>query len=154
MQIYIYINTGCFDGRDLFQRMIRTFGLGPRAKNGVFRRLEWDLGPTSSANPRGSVKTRRWGKWPILDLFRVHGWPYRTKKGDHVLTIFPLFLAFFTFSHFTIPHNTHTIPHAFLSVSCGFQCFSTRTQHTTYTLTDTHTHTHANLPLTVILRVV
>ena len=32
-------NTACFAGSDLFQRMIRTFGIGRRAQKGVFGRL-------------------------------------------------------------------------------------------------------------------
>ena len=71
------------------------------------------------------------------------------------MTIFPLFLA--CFSHFLTSqyHTTHTPYHThYRFVSSGFPCFSTRTHHTTYTLTDTHAHTHAHLPLTVILRVV
>ena len=50
----------------------------------------------------------RRGKWPILDLFGVRGWSFRAKNGVRVLPIFPLFPAFFTFSHLTTPHNTHT----------------------------------------------
>ena len=79
--------------------MIRTFGLGPWVKNGVFGRLGLDLGPKSSANPRGNVKTMRWGKWPILDLFSVLGWSFRAKNGVRGLLIFPLFPVFFAFSH-------------------------------------------------------
>ena len=129
--------------------MIRTFGLGPRAKKCLFWRLGWDLGPKSLANPRGSVKTRRWGKWPILAPFSGPRMAISCQKRRPCFDNFPVIsCVFFTFSHLTTPHNTHTIPHAFLSVSCGFQCFSTRTQHTTYTLTDTHTRTHTCTPAT------
>ena len=86
----------------------------------------------------------------MLDHFGVRGWPNRAKKGDHVLIIFPMFLVFLCISHLTTPHNTHThtIPHAFLSVSCGFQCFSTRTTPHNIHNTQTHTHTHTCTPAT------
>ena len=73
--------TWCFTGLDLLQRMIRTFGIGPRAKKTVSGRLGWDLGPKSSTNPGESVKTMRWKKRPLWDHFGVRGWPYRAKKG-------------------------------------------------------------------------
>ena len=40
--------TGCFVGQDLFHRMIRTFGLGPRAQKELLL-----------VNPKGSLKTMR-----------------------------------------------------------------------------------------------
>ena len=52
------------------------------------------------------------------DSFRTffsHGWPYRAKKKERVLIMFPMFLVFFV--HFAPPqhHTTHTpIPHACL----------------------------------------
>ena len=73
--------------------------------------------PKSSANPRRNVKTRRWGKWPFSDLFSVH--PHNTTQ------------------------HTHTIPHVFLSVSFGFQCFIH-----THTAHNIHTRTHTCTPAT------
>ena len=55
---------------------------------------------------------------------------------------------FCVFSHLTTPHNTHTIPHAFLSVSSGFQCFPTRTTPHNIHNTQPHTRTHACTPAT------
>ena len=89
----------------------------------------------------------RWGKWPILDLFSVLGWSFRAQKRDHVCECSQCFSCFCVFSHLTAPHNTHTIPHAFLSVSSGFQCFSTRTTpHNIHT--HNHTRTTHNTPAT------
>ena len=56
--------------------------------------------------------------------------------------------VFCVFSHLTTPHNTHTIPHAFLAVSSCFQCFSTRTTPHNIHNTQTHTHTHTCTPAT------
>ena len=49
--------------------MIRTFGLGPRAKKCLFWRLGQDLRRKSSANPRGSVKNNALGKMTIFGPF-------------------------------------------------------------------------------------
>ena len=55
---------------------------------------------------------------------------------------------FCVFSHLATPHNTHTIPHAFLSVSSGFQCFPTRTTPHNIHNTQPHTRTHTCTPAT------
>ena len=96
----------------------------------------------------------RWGKWPILDLFSVLGWPYRAKKGVRVLTIFPLFPVFFYIFSLPCDHDLSLFNCPYLFT---FLIFTTKkaqhsTQHTQYSTTHTHTQTH--LPLTVILRVV
>ena len=53
------------------------------------------------------------------------------------------FSCFFTFSHLTTPHNTHTPYHTHFSLfSLVFSVFPHAQHRTTYTLTTTHTHTH------------
>ena len=134
--------------------MIRTFGIGPRSKNGVFGRLGKDLGPKSSANPRGNVKTMRWGKWPILDLFSVLGWSFRAQNGDHVLTFSPMFPVIFCIFSLRCDHDLSLFycPYLFTFLIFYYKKAQHSTQHTQYTTT--HAHTHAHLPQTVILRVV
>ena len=49
VSLCVRVNTGCFAGKDLFQSMIRTFGLGPRAQKRRFLCV-WDR--TSGENRR------------------------------------------------------------------------------------------------------
>ena len=94
----------------------------------------------------------RWGQWPILYLFWVRGWPYRSKDGDHVLTFFPMFPVIFCIFSLRCDHDLSLFYCPYSSTFLIFYYKKSTTQHTTYTLTDTHIHAH--LPLTVILRVV
>ena len=82
----------------------------------------------------------RWGKWPILDLFSVRGWPNRAKKRDHVLTIFPMFLVFLCIFS---PHNTTQHTHHTTRISLCFLWFSVFFHNT-----QPHTHNTHNTPAT------
>ena len=99
----------------------------------------------------------RWGKWPILDLFWVRGWPYRAKDGDHVLTFFPMFPVIFCIFSLRCDHDLSLFYCPYLFT---FLIFYYKKKHNTahnihtHRHTHTHSHTHAHLPLTVILRVV
>ena len=137
--------------------MIRTFGIGPRSKKRRF--WAFGLGPRAKivGKSQGKCKNKALGKMINFGPFLGPWMAKSCQKKRPCFDIFPnVSRVFCVLSHLTTPHNTHTIPHAFLSVSSGFQCFSTRTTpHNIHnTQTHTHTHTHAHLPLTVILRVV
>ena len=82
----------------------------------------------------------RWGKWPILDLFSVLGWSFRAPKGDHVLTIFPMFLVFLCIFS---PHNTTQHTHHTTRISLCFLRFSVFFHNT-----QPHTHNTHNTPAT------
>ena len=81
----------------------------------------------------------RWEKWSILDLFRVHGWPYRAKNGVHVLWIFPLFLVFFVY---LLTIFTPCFQPVLLSIFMYFFIFYyKKAQHSTQHTQNTTTHT-------------
>ena len=141
--------------------MVRTFSnawLGP---------LDEDLGRktafvgvwvrTAGQNRRQILKTRRWGKWPILDLFRVHGCAISCQKRETKFWYFPnVSWVFFHYHHYVVTRIWACFT---FHIYCHFLSFAyykySTTQHTTYTIHNhTHAHTHAHLPLTVILRVV
>ena len=84
----------------------------------------------------------RWGKWPILDLFWVRGWPYRAKKRDNVLTIFPMFLVILCIYSRLLDHvfSLFYCPYFFISLYFYYK-YSTHT-------TRTHTRTHTCTPAT------
>ena len=52
-------HTGCFVGKDIFQRMIRTFRLGPLAHEGIFSRPELDPSVENVGKSQGKCNTMR-----------------------------------------------------------------------------------------------
>ena len=128
--------------------MIRTFGLGPRSKNRRF--WAFGLGPRSKivGKSQGKRKNKAMGKMINFGHFWSVDGQIVPKKRPRFNNFPNVSRVFCVFSHLTTPHNTHTIPHAFLSVSSGFQCFSTRTTPHNIHNTQTHTHTHTCTPAT------
>ena len=103
------VYTGCFAGWDLFQRMIRTFGIGPRVKKSMFSRLGWDLRPKTTTNPCGSVKTM----CDVLGSVDGHIVPKSESVFDNFLNVSSFFfLCSFSwcFAVLTPQHTQHTAP--------------------------------------------
>ena len=128
--------------------MIRTFGLGPRAKNDVFGRLGQDFGRKSSANPRGSVKTRRWGKWPFSGPFSGPRMAISCQKRRPCFVNFPNVSRVFVYFS---PHNTTQHTHHTTRISLCFLWFSVffHTHNTAqHTHSQPHTRTHTCTPAT------
>ena len=87
----------------------------------------------------------RRGKWPILDLFGVRGWPYRAKDGDHVLTFFPMFPVIFCIFSLRCDHDLSLFYCPYLFIFLIF--YYKKAQHSTqHTHSQTHTLTHTCTP--------
>ena len=138
-----------------FQRMIRTFGIGPRAQKVVFFRF--GIGPSGEnvIKSQGKCFNKVLGK---LTVFGPFWGPWTTipcqKRRPcffynfHNVSVF--FCIFSPSQHYATQHTP--IPHAFL---CFFLRVFIVFPHThAHAHTRTHTDAHLHVPPTVILRVV
>ena len=94
----------------------------------------------------------RWEKWSILDLFSVLGWPNRAKKGDHVLTVSPMFSVFFVYLLTTFRPCFQPV---LFSIFIEFLIFllqiwhnTARNIHNTQPQSHPQTHAHTQTPTT------
>ena len=71
-------DTGCFVGWDLFQRMIRTFGIGSPDKSALFGRLDSDLMSENVGKSQEKCKKQRVGKMSVL-------WAIIWSMVDHIV---------------------------------------------------------------------
>ena len=121
--------------RDVFQRMIRTYGLGPRVKKRLFGRF--GIGPLAEnvGKSQGKCKNNALGQMTVFGPFLVPWMAISCPKRSLCFDIFLMFSVFFF--GFLSHHNTtqHTsVPHAFLWFVLGFSVFFT-------THKRTHMHT-------------
>ena len=137
--------------------MIRTFGLGPRAKKRRF--WAFGLGPRAKivGKSQGKCKNKALGEMANFGPFSGSRMAISCQKRRPCFDNFPVISC--VFSHFLTSqhHITHTPDHTHFSLFLVvFSVFphAHSTQHTHSQTHTQHTHTHSHLPLTAILRVV
>ena len=107
-QFDVLENTGCFVGKDLFQRMVRTFGTGLLVKKSAFLGV-WNRTPCrkTSVNPEGIVKTMRRGKMAVFGRFWSKWLTISCQKRSPCFDTFPMVsFIFCIFSPYTDTHTT------------------------------------------------
>ena len=124
----VIFHTACFVGKDLFQRMIGTFGIGRRVKKCLFGRLGWDFRPKTSVNPSGHVKNAS-GKMCVFGPFWGPLMAISCPKKRPCFDIFPTLLCFFVIDPRYFYHVcVLCVKFSFFGT---FSCFTTNTtQHT------------------------
>ena len=124
--------------------MIRTFGLGPRAKNGVF-----GLGPRAKivGKSQGKCKNKALGKMTNFGPFSGPRMAISCQKRRPCFDNFPVISCVF---HIFSPHNTtqHTPYHTHFSLFLVVFSVFPHAHSTQHTHSQTHTRTHTCTPAT------